>query len=48
MEEINIWLILAHDPQVMGHEFVQDPDDVPRGCLLCWANVEGVVNGELA
>lgn len=42
MNERNFWLILAHDPQVMGHEFQQDAGDVPGGCAVCWANVEGV------
>ena len=42
MNERNFWLILAHDPQVMGHEFVQDEDDVPGGCLPCWDSLENV------
>lgn len=40
MNERNFWRILAHDPEVMGHEFVPDPDDVPRGCAVCWKAVE--------
>ena len=32
--------IIAHDPLVMGHEFVQDVDDIPGGCAVCWKNLE--------
>ena len=34
--------IIAHDPQVLGHEFVQDPDDIPGGRAVCWQHLEGI------
>ena len=33
--------IMRHDPAVMGHEFIQDPDDIEGGCLTCWSHLEG-------
>jgi hypothetical protein len=34
--------IMRHDAEVMGHEFIQDPDDISGGCKTCWDNLEGV------
>ncbi len=31
--------IMRHDLQIMGHEFVQDPDDIEGGCKTCWEYV---------
>jgi hypothetical protein len=32
--------IMRHDVAVMGHEFIQDLDDIPGGCKTCWDNLE--------
>lgn len=36
------WRIVFHDEMIPDHEFVQDPDDIPGGCLVCWNRLETV------
>jgi hypothetical protein len=25
--------------ELTDHDFIQDPDDIPGGCLVCWARL---------
>ena len=29
----------------LDHAFVQDVDDIPGGCAVCWANIAGLEEG---
>jgi hypothetical protein len=33
------WRLELH-AQLTDHDFIQDPDDIPGGCLSCWQTVE--------
>ena len=32
------WRLELHS-QLTDHAFVQDPDDIPGGCLTCWTRL---------
>lgn len=29
------WRLQLH-AELTDHDFIQDPDDIPGGCLVCW------------
>ncbi len=45
MDDLLGWRVGLHDrlqlEGVLGHGFVQDVDDIPGGCGVCWLRLEG-------
>ena len=33
------WRLELH-ANLTDHDFIQDPDDIPGGCLVCWTRAE--------
>ena len=36
------WRLALH-VELTDHDFIQDPDDVPGGCLVCWTRAETAI-----
>ena len=35
MSDLMDWRMQVH-AELTDHDFIQDPDDIPGGCLTCW------------
>lgn len=38
IEQKVLWRLELH-ARLVDHPFIQDPDDIPGGCLTCWNRV---------
>jgi len=36
------WRLALH-AELTDHDFIQDPDDIPGGCLVCWTRLDTAV-----